>query len=181
MGTAKPLLDVGGQPMLRAVVQSVVPTATRIAVVTRGEIARCLDFSDVPSVVVVLNDDPSGTMIDSVRLGIIALGHPAEPAAGGGYVVLPGDQPGISAGDMQRCLLAFRRHGGIVVAGYGGRHGHPIIFEARLAAVVLSPVCDGGLRCIKDHAAERLRVVPCTSPAVTQDLDTPEDYAAWSD
>lgn len=179
MGAPKQLLDVGGRPMLREGVETLLRARTRgVAVVLHADLAASFDFSPFPRVVVRLNNDPDSEMIQSIRIGL------AEWQSRGldpddGILVCPADQPGLSFVDINHCILAFRQSPQrIVVATHDGRRGHPLIFPAALADVVFSHVCDSGLNQLPRLHSDRVHLVPLASPAVTRDIDTPDEYQA---
>ena len=125
-----------------------------------------------------INDDEGTEMIDSIRMGIQALkGTGQGPADNDGYLILPADQPGIDAADIDRCIAEFSADATrIVIASHDGRRGHPIIFPASLVEFVRSGMCDMGLNALPRTHAERVVTIPCGSPGVIRDIDTPDDY-----
>jgi len=128
-------------------------------------------------VFVVLNDDETSEMIDSIRLGLAAWSQRADVHERSGFLVCPGDHPGISTADFNACISAFRANPTrIVVATRGGRRGHPLVFPAALAVFVQSAACAGGLNAVVRERADRVTPVELTSPGVTRDVDTAEDY-----
>lgn len=174
MGSPKQLLDVGGATMLERMVQTL-SAVDGIAVVTHAAIRAALADRLGASVVLVANDDPATEMIDSIRLGIAAW-RARSMRPQDGFLVCPGDHPGLSAEDVGRCLAAFRESPDrIVVATRNGKRGHPLIFPAGLAAIVESAVCDGGLNQLVHRHAELVREVECASPGVLHDVDSPAD------
>jgi molybdenum cofactor cytidylyltransferase len=185
MGAPKQLAVVGGRPMLLAVIEPLL--ASRVAgvvVVTHSLIAERLGAllgppADAPGrIQLVLNDDESSEMIDSVRLGLRSC-HDYDAAYGAaGFLVCPGDQPGIHAADFDACIAAFeRKPDPIVIATHAGRRGHPLIFPAGDAGFVQSAACDAGLNALPRAFPRRVLAVECGSGAVVQDVDTPEDLA----
>ena len=180
MGRAKQTLDAGGRTMLRAVLDPILAGgAERAVVVTRSELAEEIGVDRLAGVVVAINDDPAGEMIDSVRIGLRAAEAGADGAAPLGFLVCPADHPGLAEDDVRRCVEAFRRGPDrIVIAAHGGRAGHPIIFPASLVAEVHSPACDGGLNGLRRAHAGRVVLVECASTAVVRDVDTPGDLSS---
>lgn len=178
MGAPKLLLPVAGQPMLIRTMETLLAGgAVPLFVVTTAELRDRLALSGRPDVHVVLNDAPDSEMIDSVRIGLRAAERLLPPAAG--FLVCPADHPALSAGDVRACLIAFcETPDRIVIASHGGRRGHPLIFPSADAAYVHSAACDGGLHALARAHAPRVRLVACSSPGVTQDVDTPFDYEA---
>lgn len=182
MGTAKQLLEVGGRPMLPAVVEAL--SAARIdgvAVVTYRELLHLMRDSLPAGTLLVENNGEQTEMIDSVRIGLAAWRTRGAPGALDGVLVCPGDHPGISSADFDACLAAFRAAPErIVIAARAGRRGHPIIFPAALAAFVESERADAGLHALPRTHADRVLIVECASPGITRDVDTREDYESVS-
>ncbi len=179
MARPKQLLDIGGQPMVLATLEPLAAAhVAGVAFVTHRVIAEQVDVAHLPGVFVARNEDADSAMIDSVRIGLKAWLDRERIAECDGFLVCPADQPGISTADFNACLAAFRTAPDrIVIASRAGRRGHPIIFPAALAAFVQSRACDEGLHALPRTYPERVLFVACTSPAVAQDVDTPQDYA----
>lgn len=185
MGAPKQLADVGGRPMLLAVLEPLL--ASRVAgvvVVTHSLIAErlggllCTCSDPLQRVRSVINDDESSEMIDSVRLGLRFWRDSGEADSAAGFLVCPGDQPGIRTADFDACIAAFERSPErIVIATHAGRRGHPLIFPPGDAGFVESAACDTGLNALPRAFPRRVLAVECGSGAVVQDVDTPGDLA----
>jgi len=149
-----------------------------VALVTHRAIGDALPLPLPPGAFVVRNDDPATEMIDSIRLGLRAWRQRDRLGVNDGFLICPADQPGISTGDVDACIAAFRASSGrIVIAEYAGRRGHPIIFPAAMSEFVESGACDGGLNALPRAHVNRVTTVACASRGVIRDIDTPEDYA----
>lgn len=188
MGKSKQLLEVGGQTMLESVIEPLAASGEleSILLVTHDTIAQSIDLSKAPNIRLVLNEDESSEMIDSIRMGLNALGLGEQHNAGShlesfepqeGILVVPGDQPGLSATDIQICVQAYRRNPHAIVIGtWQGRRGHPIVFPAALAPFVMSAACDSGLRELPRRHPDRVLAVECGSEAAVRNVNTPSDY-----
>ncbi|GID26258.1 nucleotidyltransferase family protein [Paractinoplanes brasiliensis] len=116
----------------------------------------------------VINPEWETGMGSSLRAGLRALdGSPADAA-----VILLVDMPGITAGAVRR-VIAYSGPDALVMGGYGGRRGHPVLLgREHWAGVVASAVGDQGARgYLKAHP---VRVVPVDDVADDLDLDVPE-------
>jgi CTP:molybdopterin cytidylyltransferase MocA len=143
MGRPKQLAELDGRPLL-------------------AHVLAALDEAPVDRVVVALGG-AAGEVMDRVELGR------AEPlvvegwAAGMGHVlaatlaqagedwaavvVLLGDQPLVSGPAVARVVEAWRSGAGpVVTATYGGRPGHPKLFDRRLRPDLLRLTGDTGAR-----------------------------------
>ncbi|UCG17739.1 MAG: nucleotidyltransferase family protein [Phycisphaerales bacterium] len=178
MGDAKQLLDVGGQTMLSAVLKPL--SASRvdgIVLVTHSAIAAGLGKEQLRDVFVAINDDETTEMIDSIRIGLSTWRRQTTVRERDGFLVCPGDHPGIGTADFDACVDAYGNNPDrIVIATHNHRRGHPIVFPASFASFVRSEPCDAGLNVLPRANPDRILTVPCSSPAVTGDVDTPEDY-----
>jgi CTP:molybdopterin cytidylyltransferase MocA len=177
MGAPKQIKPVGRSTLLDAVLQPLTPEVAGTVVVTYREIAEQLKVDRFPRTYLAINDDPQSEMIDSIRIGLGEWCGRETIAENDGFLVCPGDHPGIAAEDFRRCVEAFRRNSSrIVIAAHQDQRGHPIIFPASIAAFVESASCDGGLNALPNAHAEKITLVPCESVGVTRDVDTPDDY-----
>ncbi len=181
MGRDKQLLDVGGQSMLAGVLDVLERSRVcSVTLVTHSGITAHIKTNQFAKLNVVINDDEQSHMIDSVRMGIDAACHSRigrELTPSDGFLILPADQPGIEADDIDRCIAEFSTDATrIVIATHGQRRGHPMIFPASLEPFVRSHACDDGLNALPRTHADRVVTVPCGSPGVIRDIDTPNEY-----
>ena len=143
MGRPKQLADLDGRPLLAHVLAAV-------------------EEAPVDRVVVALGG-AAGEVLERVGLGraeplvvggwAAGMGHvlaSALASAGSGWgavVVLLGDQPLVSGRAVARLVEAWRSGAGpVVTATYGGRPGHPKLFDRRLLPDLLRLTGDTGAR-----------------------------------
>ncbi len=181
MGRDKQLLDVAGQSMLAGVLDVLERSrVSSVTLVTHSGITAHIETNRFAKLSVVINDDEQSHMIDSVRMGIDAACHGRvgrAMAPNDGFLILPADHPGIEVADIDRCIARFSTDATrIVIATHNQRRGHPMIFPASLAPFVKSDACDAGLNALPRTHADRVVTIPCGSPGVTRDIDTPDDY-----
>ncbi len=178
MGRPKLLLEVGGQPLLRALVArlAAAPVAG-VVVVTHRTIAAQVHLDDLPSVVIAHNEDPDSAMIDSVRIGVRTWLERVSLAEKDGFLVCPADYPHVETADFAACIAAFRAAPDCIIrAAHQGRGGHPLLFPAAMAAFVCSSGCDAGLNGLPRAFPQRVRSADGCSAGVLRDIDTPQDY-----
>jgi len=179
MGRPKQALPVGDGTMVGQVATTLLEAgAAGVVVVTRHELLDALRLPSSPRIHTAFNDDARTQMIDSIRIGVEALGEPSDwavsPAPPDAVMVVPGDMPLISADTIRACLAAYRQgHGGIVVATHAARRGHPIVFPLSMAPVLAA--LKGGLRTLLGAQGD-VREVPVDDPGVLRDVNTPGDY-----
>jgi CTP:molybdopterin cytidylyltransferase MocA len=113
-------------------------------------------------------DWPTG-MASSLRAGLAALAADAADAA----VVLLVDMPGVTAAAIRRVTAGSGPHS-LVMAGYGGRRGHPVVLgRDHWAGVAVAATGDAGAR---DYLRSRdVTVVDCADVADDHDIDVPAD------
>jgi nicotine blue oxidoreductase len=185
MGRPKQLAELDGRPLLAHVL-----TALEAAPVAGGPGGR-KPRPPVDRVVVALGG-AAGEVLDRVDLGR------AEPlvvegwAAGMGHVlastlaragddweavvVLLGDQPLVPGGAVARVVEAWRSGAGpVVTATYGGRPGHPKLFDRRLLPDLLRLTGDTGARDLLAAHPERVHRVEVGDLGSDADIDVEAD------
>jgi molybdenum cofactor cytidylyltransferase len=173
MGTQKLLLPLGDKPVIARVVDELLlgPVKNVLVVVGRdGEkIKQVLQGREVTF---VLNPDPEGDMLSSVRCGLRAL-----PEACEAVLVALGDQPAINHELIGELIRAFHQRGrGIIVPAHGNHRGHPILFASHFSEEVLTRYDGVGLHGLLDAHPDEVFKVPVSTASVLEDMDTPEDY-----
>ncbi|MBL7254162.1 nucleotidyltransferase family protein [Paractinoplanes lichenicola] len=116
---------------------------------------------------VVINPDWSSGMGSSLRAGLQALDESVDAA-----VIVLVDMPGITPEAVRR-VVAHAAPDALVMGGYQGRRGHPVLLgRDHWPGVIESAVGDQGARgYLKTHP---VRVVPVDDVADDLDLDVPE-------
>ncbi|TMK82972.1 MAG: nucleotidyltransferase family protein [Actinobacteria bacterium] len=108
----------------------------------------------------------------SLRAGLRA----ADPASGAAVVLL-GDQPGVLPAAIAAVVQAWRSgEGPAAQASYGGRPGHPTLFDRSLWLDLERSTGDEGARSLLAVHPEWLRPV-AAGDRPPDDIDTEEDYA----
>lgn len=173
-GLAKLLLDAGGIPVIRRTVLNVLDFAPEETVVVTGHRAKEIEaeLRDLP-VRFAYNPDYSKGQPTSVASGVRAL-----KAACDAVMVMPGDQPLVTARHMRDLTDAYATmgYGSILVPQHDGRRGNPILFAARhIPAVTAGGLNIGCRHLIETHGDQAMRIELPSDVFVT-DCDTPEDY-----
>ena len=176
MGRQKLLLELDGKPLIRHVVDAVSASAVdEIIVVTGGhhdEVVAALG----DGVEFARNPDPSRGMLSSVRCGLEAV---IETDA---IAMFLGDQPRIEPKVIDAVLTAFAAsEQSIAVPTMNGKRGHPLVFAAAYRDEILNSFDEVGLRGLLLAHPDELCEVPVESPAVLEDVDTPEDFEKLAD
>jgi len=182
-GPNKLLVDLGGEPLVRHVGRPLIeglPDAPRVAVTGRDAEAVTEALAD-QGWSLVHNPRYVEGMGKSLGVGVAAL-----PADLDGVLVMLGDQPGVATDTVRRLCAAFAAApdptAAIVRPTHAGKDGHPVLWGRAWRPSLLGLEGDkGGRDLIRLHAhdhAGRVVAVAVDDPAVTRDVDKPEDLAA---
>jgi molybdenum cofactor cytidylyltransferase len=173
LGRPKQLLNLGGRPLLRHVLDaSVASTLDEIVVVlghAADQIAEAIGSAD--RVRIVLNPGHEAGQSTSLVTGLRACERRSEAA-----VILLGDQPGIRTEAIEAVITAWHETGSPVIqASYGGRPGHPALVARAVWATLEAATGDEGARgIIASHPEWRSLIEVGGEPP--EDVDTEEDY-----
>ncbi len=167
MGRWKPLLPFGGSTIIATVVENALAACPRVILVTgyRGPELAAL-FRTTPRVLVVDNPEWELGMFSSIRRGVAG-------AAVVDFFVTPGDMPWIGP-RVYEALLSCR-DADVVFPVFGGRRGHPVLFNRRVCESVLA--ADPAAGRMRD-IAERFDAMELEweDDAILRDIDTAQDY-----
>ena len=173
MGRPKQLLEVGGRPMLEAVVAQANLSRLDELVVVLGanaeEIRTRVDFGRAR---VLINPHHDTGMASSLRAGLAALDGSTEVA-----MVILGDQPDIGSGLLDR-LLDLQKESGLPAAAlsFAGLLHPPVVLRRELWADVMSLEGDVGCRAVIRARPELVASLPVAERKHPVDVDTPADY-----
>lgn len=175
MGTPKQLLPWGDSTVLQRVVDVASASRLDMVIVILGhradEIEARINASRRTRILV--NRRFEEGMGSSLKWGI--RNAPPEAEA---FMLILGDQPFIDAHVIDALIDSHRaRSHGITVPVCNGRRGHPVIFDARYRAELLSIGDRGAREVVMRHAGEIVEV-PVESSLILRDMDTPEEYRA---
>jgi molybdenum cofactor cytidylyltransferase len=174
-GASKLLLPLRGKPLVRwagealagAGFDPLVAVLGRNAVQVR-EALEGLGFQFVE------NAKFAEGMATSIVAGILEL---PDGCRGAGLVL--GDMPRVRSESIRGLARVFedgRR--GIVVPVYGGRRGHPVLFDLRkYREELLALGGDEGARSLLARHPEDVLEFPVEDAGVVMDIDSPDDYA----
>jgi molybdenum cofactor cytidylyltransferase len=174
MGAQKLLLPIAGQPLVARIVEAVLGSVVeRVVVVVGSDAEQVRAALGGHAVRFVMNPNPEGEMLSSVRCGLRAL--PADTSA---VLVVLGDQPYLSANVINRLVTAFHTTArGIVAPTHAGRRGHPLLFAAGYRDEILAHYDQVGLRGLLLAHPEDVAEVEVAAAGILEDIDLPEDYS----
>jgi len=176
MGTAKQVLPYGDRTMTARTAHTMLESGLdAVAVVTRTELVEAIHLPQDDRLLLVVNDDASSQMIDSIGLGMDRLDDVFGPSPQAGILVIPADMPTVSTDACTQCIEAFRRNpSNVFIATYDGKRGHPVLFPAALRRRFSE--LTGGLSGLLRLRADLVREVVVDNSGVLRDVDTPADY-----
>jgi molybdenum cofactor cytidylyltransferase len=176
-GPHKLLLDIGGEPMLRRVVRSLLAVQPTEVVVVTGyrapDIMAALEglpvrFVDNPN----FAEGQPGSVVTGVR-ALTAFCH--------AVMIVLGDQPLLTPASLGRLIEAYHRAPegrSILVPTGAGQRGNPVLFAARHIREIQAGELKVGCRRLIESYPDQVALVEMDDDAFVLDCDTPADYAS---
>lgn len=170
MGAEKLFLPWGKSCVLRATAEEILGAGfSRVLVVCGENAAKARAALAGLPVEFVVNPHAATGMHSSIRAGLLAAGPVAS------FLVCLGDQPAVPAA-LYAELRETLGDGALAAPLYAERRGNPVAIAGRLIPEILAhPDDDRG--CAYLFRAHPARFLETDDASVTEDLDTPEDYA----
>ncbi len=173
MGRSKQLLPWADTTVLGQTIHHVQDSAVHdILVVAGHEAAAVMEIASAAGVLAVINEQyAQGEMLSSLQTAVKKL----KPQIAAVLVMLA-DQPMIHPETITRLLEAYWQGQGTLIAPtYQGRRGNPVLIDRRHFAELLTlPPGSAPRDLLKQY---EVALVAVNSPAVLQDIDSPQDYA----
>jgi CTP:molybdopterin cytidylyltransferase MocA len=143
MGRPKQLAELGGRPLLAHVLAAAEDAPLdRVVVALGGAAAEVLDRVDLRRAEPLVVEGWAAGMGHVLAAALAQVGD-----GWGAVVVLLGDQPLVPGRAVARVVEAWLAGAGpVVTASYGGRPGHPKLFDRRLLPDLLRLTGDAGAR-----------------------------------
>lgn len=173
LGRPKQLLSYQGRPLVQHAVDAAAAAPLDEVVVVVGHEAEAVRAAlELPSGGrVVVNPDHLEGQATSLRAGLAALGEHLRAA-----VVLLGDQPGVGADEVRAIVGRYEETGGPVVrATWGGRPGHPVLFDRSVWEALSELTGDIGARDLLREHPDWVVTLEFDRPP-PPDVDTEADY-----
>lgn len=169
----KLLLDFGGMPLIRRLIQEVLASKVRqvFAVVGHDRWNVRKAIVDLP-ITLIENPDYTESQMTSVRAGVLA-----APEAYG-YLIIPGDMPLLTSADFDRLIARFAEFGGekAVVPFDNTERGNPIVIPGWSRAEMYRRGINFGCRNLLINYPELVVPLKTSEPQFFLDCDTPEAY-----
>ena len=172
-GTDKLMLPVGGQPLIRHVVQTAIATGLPVRVTLNPAFsARRAALSDLPATLIETADHQ---MSASIKAGVAGLTDCA-------VLLLLADMPDLTGDDLATMIHAHHQTPLQILRATSahGKPGHPVILPAALIGELAALEGDEGARKLLLHHLDITRLIALPDQHATTDLDTPEDWAVWA-
>jgi molybdenum cofactor cytidylyltransferase len=170
----KPLLDLGGRPVISHVVGTFIGAGIHDVRVVVGHnrdvLTPLLDEIGARSIV---NDNYDDGMFSSVLAGVKSL----EPSVKT-FFILPVDVPLVRPKTIRQLAENYMcNQGKILVPYFDGRGGHPPLIASKFIQNIIGYNGNGGLKgALLQFGAETIRV-PVPDENILFDIDSPGDYA----
>ncbi|NNJ13525.1 nucleotidyltransferase family protein [Chloroflexales bacterium ZM16-3] len=176
MGKPKQLLEWGGRPLVRHVAEQALASQMTGLVIVIGAAANAVRAAlvglDGP-VLIVENPDYASGQASSLRAGLSALPGTARAA-----MVLLVDQPLVTPALIDQIIAGYGTNPQALalIPSYRGRRGNPVLLAHGLFEELRTLKGDVGARDVLARHAAEVAQIAVDDPAVTTDMDTPEDY-----
>ena len=169
-GSPKQLVRLGGTPIVhQAAVRAAAVASQSVTVVLGAHAREIAPALRQTAATVVVNRDWEEGLASSIRTAV----RTAPPRCDGLLLILC-DQVAVTADDLRRLYVAWRRHPILIAAAlYGGAPGLPALFPRWAFSDLLELRGDRDPRLVLRRSVDRLVRVPMSNAGV--DLDTPED------
>ena len=172
MGRPKQLAELDGRPLLAHVLAAVdAAPVDRVVVALGGAADAVLEQVDLGRAEPLVVDGWAAGMGHVLASTLAKAGDDWEAV-----VVLLGDQPLVPGGAVARVVEAWRSGAGpVVTATYGGRPGHPKLFDRRLLPDLLRLTGDTGARGLLATHPDRVHRVEVGDLGSDTDIDVEAD------
>jgi len=173
MGVFKPLLDLGGRPVVTRIVETCRQAGIDEVIVVAGYrkelIIPVIEGAGARAAVNELYEEG---MFSSVIAGILAMEY--EPQA---FIVLPADMPLVRAATIRSLVSRFMEgKNRILVPSFRGSKGHPPLISAELQRLIMEYTGESGLKGALDELEPEIVKVEVPDRNILFDVDDPADY-----
>jgi molybdenum cofactor cytidylyltransferase len=174
MGENKMLADIGGEPLIRRTVRTVLRSQARPVIVVAGHQREALAAA-LAGLDISLIDNPRYG--EGLSTSLIA-GIGAVPPEASGALVALGDMPLVDAGIVDALISRFAEMpmAGAVVPVHAGEWGNPVLIARKLFAGIAALEGDAGARKLLKGREDVLEL-ETQDPSILIDADTPDALA----
>ncbi|HYA23828.1 MAG TPA: nucleotidyltransferase family protein [Terriglobales bacterium] len=188
MGTDKALLPwppaapgtaASGQTFLSAAIESLNAFSEMVLVVAGENASNIAPVVFASGADLVTNPAPQRGQFSSLQVGLHEVLNHGRDAA----LVTLVDRPPANTATLQILCDAFAsaEYGKwAIVPEYRGKHGHPVLLAREMIEAFLKAAPTANAQDIEHQNQQHIEYIAVDDPAVTLNVDTPEDYAALS-
>lgn len=175
MGRFKPLLLLGGRPIIVQVIETVRnANPEEIFVVVGHRAEELAPIVKKAGARILRNPDFAHGMFSSVRIGVRGLADNCDA-----FIFLPADIPLVRPATLRRLAgISRRKPERILYPVFLGQRGHPPVIPSDLIPSILENSGDGGLRAVLAEHENQALEVPVADENILFDVDRPQDYEA---
>ena len=165
-----------GKPLVRHVAEAALAAGLAPVIAVTGHaqdnVMQALSGLDLQH---VENDAYASGMASSLKAGVEAL-----PAHLGGFVVLLGDMPLVSAALIRSLVDTYLANplADAIVPVVAGERGNPVLLSQRMVPQIMQLSGDAGARKILQDPGLKIVEMPVADEAARIDIDTPQALAA---
>lgn len=172
MGFPKPLLKIGERTFIEHVASTMLSVVPRLVVVLGAHADRIRpSVPHDPRIRMVFNPDYERGQLSSLKVAIRSLEASADAA-----LIHLADHPTVTQQTFQTLVEAWTRgKKPILIARYGSRRGHPVMFDRSMYQELLDAPESVGARFVVNADPGRVHYIETDDPGVVLDLDTPQD------
>jgi molybdenum cofactor cytidylyltransferase len=172
-----PLGESTGQTFLSSAIRSFTSFNDMVIVVAGENESAVAPVVYANAGFLVRNPDPSRGQFSSLQVGLHEVLNRGRDAA----MITLVDRPPVGGNTISLLLEAFeaavRRGKWAVIPQFEGKHGHPFLIGRELMEAFLRAPANSNARDIERQHAAYLEYVDVSDPAITLNVDTPQDYA----
>jgi molybdenum cofactor cytidylyltransferase len=168
-----------GQTFLSAAIESLNDFSDMVIVVAGKNGPHIASIVYVNAAFLVKNPAPERGQFSSLQIGMQEVLNRGRDAA----MITLVDRPPVRPSTLQALCEAFatRAHDKwSIVPEYQGKHGHPFIVGREMIHAFCAAPATAIASEIEHHHQQHIQYVAVDDPAVTLNVDTPEEYAALS-
>jgi len=176
MGAFKPLIDLGGKPLIDHALDTFESSDIRITAVVTGYRHEEIEAHLAGRGIFFINNDRYAVtdMFTSVKLGLDFLRGRCSRV-----FIMPADIPLVRPFSIETMLrFAARTQPAAVKPTYRGKSGHPLLIDAACIPQLSGYRGAGGLKGALESMGTGVSLLPLPDPGILMDADTPENLAA---